>query len=156
MPKKDLIHTLSAACLILAIGLTTGFSLGHYRAARAAFPQMREMTDLNPGIATIKFLKLENGLLKGEIAGADARLAYDTEHILSLEPGDVFEIPVYQVSLYQYYSARDLPEGINYIASKNGKYYYSVLNARAFSLTPKNRLYFKTAQEAEKAGYLPK
>ena len=156
MNKKEAIRALSAACLILAIGLTTGFSLGYYRSARAAFPQMREVPDLNPGTATIKFLKLENGLLKGEIAGAEARLAYDTENILSLEPGDAFEIPVYQVSLYQYYSARDLPEDINYIASKNGKYYYSVLNSKAFSLTPKNRLYFKTAEEAEKAGYLPK
>ena len=77
------------------------------------------------------------------------------EHILNLEPGDSFEIPIYQVKLEQYYSARDLPDGMQYIASKQGKYYYSVLNPKAFSITPKNRLHFTTKEEAEKMGYLP-
>ncbi|MBN2306585.1 hypothetical protein JXD20_01230 [Candidatus Peregrinibacteria bacterium] len=155
MIKKELINILVVVTLLLAIGLTAGFSLGYYQSARTAFPQIREVPDLNPGTATIKFLKFENGMLKGEIAGADARLAYDTEHILSLVPGDSFEIPVYQVTLYQYYSARDLPDGTEYIASKSGKYYYSILSSKAFSITPKNRLYFKTAEEAESKGFLP-
>ena len=156
MSKKDLINTALAACLILAIGLTAGFSLGYFRSAQAAFPQMEQVPDINPEIATIRFLKLENGLLKGEVAGNSARLAYDTENILSLQPGDSFEIPIYQVSLYQYYSARDLPEGTQYIASKAGKYYYSILDTKAFTITPKNRLFFKTSQEAEDKGFLPK
>ena len=156
MSKKELISIISAACLILTIGLSAGFSLGYYRSAQAAFPQIREVPDLNPGVTTVRFLKFENGLLKGEIAGADARLAYDTEHVLSLKPGETFEIPAYEVSLYQYYSARDLPEGTQYIASKSGKYYYSILDPKAFAITPKNRLHFKTAEEAEKMGYLPK
>jgi len=155
MIKKELINTISAASLILAIGLTAGFSLGYFRSAQASFPEMKEVPDLNPGIATVQFLKLENGLLKGEIAGANARLAYDTKNILTLEPGETFEIPIYQVSLYQYYSARDLPEGTQYISSKSGKYYYSVLSPKAFGITPKNRLHFKTAEEAEKMGFLP-
>jgi hypothetical protein len=155
MSKKELINIISSAILILALGLISGFSVGYFRSARAAFPEMQEVADLNPGIATIKFLKLENGMLKGEIAGQKARLAYSTEHVFDLEPGESFEIPVYEVSLYQYYSARDLPEGTQYIASKSGKYYYSVLNPKAFGITPKNRLHFKTKEEAEKMGYLP-
>lgn len=155
MIKKELINAISSAILILAIGLTCGYSLGYFRAAQASFPEIKEVADLNPGIATIKFLKLENGMLKGEIAGQKARLAYSTEHIFDLEPNESFEIPVYQVSLGQYYSARDLPEGMQYIASKQGKYYYSVLNSKAFKITPKNRLYFAKSSEAEKMGYLP-
>ena len=155
MIKKELINVILSATLILSIGLVSGFSLGYFRSAQAAFPAMTEVADLNQNVATIKFLKLEGGMLKGEIAGQKARLAYSTEHIFDLEPGESFEIPVYEVSLYQYYSARDLPEGTQYIASKSGKYYYSVLNPKAFGITPKNRLHFSTKEEAEKMGYLP-
>ena len=155
MSKKDLINTALATILVLSIGLTTGFSLGYYQTTRASFPEFKVVEDLNPHVATLRFLKLENGLLKGEIAGQKAHLAYSTEDVLSLEPGDSFEIPIYKVTLGQYYSPRDLPEGTQFIASKQGKYYYSVLNSKAFGITPKNRLYFKTAKEAENRGYLP-
>lgn len=155
MIKKELISTILSATLILVIGLTSGFSLGYFRSAQAAFPDFKEVEDLNPGIATIQFLKLEGGKLKGEIIGQKARLAYSTEHIFDLEPGEPFEIPINEVSLYQYYSARDLPEGTQYIASKSGKYYYSVLSPKAFGITPKNRRHFSTKEEAERMGYLP-
>ncbi len=155
MIKKELINAILSAILILTIGLTSGYSLGYFRSAKTAFPKINEVTDLNPGIATIKFLKLEGGMLKGEIAGQKARLAYSMEHIEDIKPGESFEIPIYKVSLGQYYSARDLPEGMQYIASKNGKYYYSVLSSKAFGITPKNRVHFSTKEEAEKMGYLP-
>ena len=155
MSKKDLINTALASILILSIGLTTGFSLGYYQSVRASFPAFKEVEDLNPGISTLRFLKLENGLLKGEIAGQKARLAYNTEEVVDLNPGESFEIPVYQVTLGQYYSPRDLPADTQFIASSQGKYYYSVLNSKAFIITPKNRLYFKTVEAAEKMGYLP-
>lgn len=155
MHKKELLNTLSAAILILSIGLTSGYSLGYFQSAQAAFPEMTEVKDLNPRVATIKFLKLEGNRLKGELVGQRARLAYDTEHILELEPGEGFEIPIHEVSLYQYHSARDLPEDTQYIASSSGKYYYSIFNPKSFGITPKNRLHFKTAEEAQKAGYIP-
>ncbi len=155
MIKKELINAILSAILILVIGLVTGYSLGYFRSSQAAFPAMTEVGDLNTGIATIKFLKLEGGTLKGEIAGQKARLAYSMEHIEDLEPGETFEIPIYEVSLYQYYSARNLPEGTQYIASKSGKYYYSVLSSKAFGITPKNRVHFSTKEEAENMGYLP-
>ena len=154
MIKKEKIYTAIAITFILLIGLTSGYSLGYFRGARSSFPEIKEVSDINPGISTIKFLKLEGGLLKGEITGQKARLAYSPEHIVDLQPGETFEIPIYQVSLGQYYSARDLPEGMQYIASKTGKYYYSVLDPRAFRLTPKNRVYFTLSSEAEKMGYL--
>ncbi|MBU0667507.1 hypothetical protein KJ835_00135 [Patescibacteria group bacterium] len=155
MSKKELINLISSIILILSIGLVSGYSLGYYRAAQAAFPGMTEVADINPEIATIRFLKFENGMLKGEIAGQKARLAYSPEGVLDLEPGQSFEIPAAGITLYQYYSVRDLPEGTQFIASKSGKYYYSVLNPKAFGITPKNRLYFKTEEEAEKIGFLP-
>lgn len=141
--------------LILLIGLTSGYCLGYFHSARADMPEVTEVSDLNPGISTIKFLKLENGLLKGEVIGRKARLAYSPENIQDIQIGDTFEIPIYQVTLGQYYTARDLPEGTQFIASKQGKYYYSVLDPKSFAITPKNRLYFGDETHAKNMGYLP-
>ena len=155
MTKRENIHIAIAITIILLIGLTSGYSLGYFQGAHSSFPEIKETEELNPGISTIKFMKLQGGMLKGEIAGQKARLAYSPEQIFDLKPGETFEIPIYQISLGQYYSARDLPEGMQYIASKQGKYYYSVLDPRSFKVTPKNRVYFAKSSEAEKMGFLP-
>ena len=47
-----------------------------------------------------------------------------------------------------------IPEGMHFVASKNGKKYYPVTSSAGNRLTPKNRLYFRTSEEAEAAGYV--
>lgn len=155
MGKKQLIGIISSSVLILAIGISIGYSLGYYRAVRASFPQIKEVTDQNPQIATLKLLEVKNGLLTGEIAGQKARLAYNTKNIEDIEPDKKFSIPLSSITLGQYYSAESLPKGTQFIASSQGKYYYSVLDPKSFSITPKNRVYFTDSTQAERKGYLP-
>lgn len=45
------------------------------------------------------------------------------------------------------------PEGMNFVASKRGTKYYPLDSAGAGSISPANRIFFRTAGEAEKAGY---
>jgi hypothetical protein len=40
-----------------------------------------------------------------------------------------------------------------YVASKNGKLYYTVGCSGAKRISPKNEIWFETAEEAEKSGY---
>ena len=47
-----------------------------------------------------------------------------------------------------------IPEDAMYIASVKGKYYYSVLDSRAFRISDKNRLFFASAEEAREKGYI--
>lgn len=155
MGKKELIAPILAGLLILAIGTVSGYSFGYFRGVRATFPEIKEVADQNPGIATLRFLEVRNGQLNGEIVGQKARLAYSTQNVLSLEPDSKFSIPLNGVTLGQYYSASDLPEGTGFIASRTGKYYYSVLDKRSFGITPKNRIYFSDAAKAERMGYRP-
>lgn len=42
-----------------------------------------------------------------------------------------------------------------FVASSRGKYYYQIDSNRANSLSEKNRIYFKSQEEAEKAGFKP-
>lgn len=41
----------------------------------------------------------------------------------------------------------------NYVASKNGKYYYTFDCALAKRIAPKNQIFFASKEEAEKSGY---
>ncbi len=44
----------------------------------------------------------------------------------------------------------------NFVASKQGKYYYPVDSKEGMKLSEKTKLYFETVEEAEKAGYVKK
>jgi hypothetical protein len=44
---------------------------------------------------------------------------------------------------------------LQFVASSKGKYYYKVGSERANSLSEKNKVYFKTAEDAEKLGFKP-
>ena len=46
-----------------------------------------------------------------------------------------------------------VPDGMQFVASSKGKKYYPVFSSSGNRITPKNRLYFRTAKEAEIAGY---
>lgn len=47
----------------------------------------------------------------------------------------------------------NVPPGARFVASKRGKKYYPIGSASAEALTPQNRIYFETAEQAEQAGY---
>lgn len=152
--KLDLI---TVTLLILCIGLLIGYCFGYYRAKVNSFPKIVfTKTDINPKSPTIKLMEIKNGSLIGKIDGGKIRLIYDSDKILELQKENEFSIPINEIGLGSYYANREVPEGMMYAASSKGKYYYSVLDKRTFNLSPKNRLWFSTSEEAEKMGYIAK
>ena len=129
--------------------------MGYIKAQKSAFGEIKPIHELNPGITTIKVLKHENGHIYGQIGGQKARIAYSPDHILDLEVGETFDIPLNQINLAAYYGAQAIPEGTAYISSKTGKYYYHIFDPRSLRITPKNRLYFSTEEEAVGEGFIP-
>lgn len=150
------INLIASIALIFTIGATTGYAIGFFRATRRSFPEIKTVGEINPGTTTVKLMEVKNGILYGKISGREARLAYSADHILSLEKEQTFEIPISQIQLKNYYQASALPDEVQFIASKTGKYYYSVFDKRALNLSKKNRLMFKSAKEAESMGYVKK
>ena len=118
------------------------------------FPEIKTAGEINPGIATVKLLEVKNGQLIGKISGQNARLAYSPDDILELDKEANFSIPLNDINLKDFYVSDTIPEGTEFIASSSGKYYYPILDKKAFNITPKNRLYFKTAEDAKKKGYV--
>ncbi|MFH0820678.1 MAG: hypothetical protein V1908_02780 [Candidatus Peregrinibacteria bacterium] len=158
MRKKvtELIHLIISGILILAIGSLGGYTVGFLRATRQASLPIQTIPDINEGVATIQFTGIEKGELKGQLTGRKARIAYDKNPILILAPGDTFGIPMPQTSIGASTASANAPVDAQFVASKRGKYYYSVSDTKAQQLSPKNRIYFKTKEEAEKKGYKPK
>lgn len=154
MNKSHLIHLAGSTALILALGLVIGYGAGYFQGKHSSFTGIEAVGEINPGVTTLQFMKVENGHLIGRIEGQHARLVYSSDHLLELEKGDDFSVPLSEIDLIHFFVAEDLPEGTQFIASKSGKYYYSIFDKKAFNLTPANRIYFQSAQEAEERGYL--
>ncbi|MBN1258809.1 hypothetical protein JXA05_03565 [Candidatus Peregrinibacteria bacterium] len=152
--RLNLINVITSATLIFLIGLFSGYGTGYFHAIRKSFPEIRPIDDVNPGIATVKLMEVKNGYLVGRISGKKTRLAYRPDGIMDMEPEQEFKIPVGQISLKDYYAAENVPQDAQFIASSNGKYYYSILSKKAWSISPANRVFFKSSREAETAGYL--
>ena len=155
MKKSDLINLIISITLILSIGLTTGYALGYFYATIKKFPEIKTVGDINPGVTTVKLLEVKNGQLYGKISGQNARLVYSPDDILELDKESEFQIPLCKINLKDYYVADAIPDNTQFIASSQGKYYYSILDKRAFNIKESNRLYFPSAEEAEKKGYVP-
>ena len=151
--KKEVFHLIISIVLILSIGVFLGYTIGYYWSAEKTLPEIKIVDEINPGIPTIKMMEVKNGILYGELGGKNARIAYAPDKILEIKNNEAFEIPLNQIRLKDFYVTKSLPEDTSFIASKQGKYYYSVFDKRAFNISTGNRIYFKTKEEAEKSGY---
>jgi len=127
--------------------------MGYFQASQKSFPNIKTIEEINPGVTTIKLLEVKGGKLTGKISGRNARLAYNSDNIIEIKKEEGFTIPLNQISLKDFYVSESIPKDMQFIASKSGKYYYSIFDKKAFNISEKNRIYFKTSEEAERVGY---
>lgn len=136
-------------CVLLA--LVCGYLLGRLvteRRSLVASPMV--MRDLSrPLVATVRLDGVFNGSLKGAMRG-EVRFFLGSEQVLPDASG-AFLVPA--GSLLTNKIEITVPEGMRFVASRRGKKYYPVDSASASNLAPANRIYFRTAAEAEGAGY---
>ena len=154
--RFGLINTIISATLILCIGLAVGYAAGYFYAAQASFPEIKPVGEINPKVATVKFIEVKNGQLVGKISGQRTRLAWSPNGIIDVDLEGEFSIPLSQINLKDYYAADSLPQDARFVASSKGKYYYSVFEKMAWAISPANRVYFSSREDAEKSGYLKK
>jgi hypothetical protein len=148
--NKDLLNAILAGLLVLAIGILSGYSLGYYRGAQNRFPEILQISDVNPGVPTVNINGIQNGKIEGGVIGQKVRIVSGSD-IQTVDPGKSFEIPVGTLVLAPKPST--VPSDTQWVASKRGKYYYSIFDARADGIASQNRLYFKSEADATKAGF---
>jgi len=101
------------------------------------------------GVPTVHIEGIYNGELTGALKG-NVRFILGDEPISPRSDGTFAVSPDALLS-----NLVDVlvPEGMHYVASMRGSKYYPVTSAQGARLTPKNRVYFRTGEEAQRAGY---
>lgn len=122
--------------------------MGAIRSA-AATTVFTLVPDTRPLLPTVILKGIENGELTGEVRG-DVRIFLGNTQIIPNGSG-AFRVPAGVL-------AKDVrtvaaPEGMRFVASRKGKRFYPVSSKQAQGLSPKNRIYFPTAEAAKTAGY---
>ncbi|ALM09450.1 MAG TPA: hypothetical protein DEB30_05715 [Candidatus Peribacter riflensis] len=135
----------------MLLALVCGYLLGRLITERRSLPDtpitVRDLSQ--PIVPTIHLDGVFNGQLKGTMLG-EARLFLGSKHIVPDLSGS-FLVPA--GTLLTNNVEITVPAGMRFVASKRGQKYYPVDSASASALSPANRVYFRTAEEAEGAGY---
>lgn len=127
------------------ISLCSGFLSGRLIINNES--QISVQPDTRPLIPTLQITGIRNGLLYGSIQGS-ARISIGKtiltqSGVFAVDASTLLtnEIPI------------TIPNGVQFVASTRGKKYYKVFSSAGEKITPKNRVYFKTEGDAERAGY---
>lgn len=135
----------------LLLACLTGYLIGRIIDTNIAYSlgPIQVTTGLRSYVPTVQIEHILNGNLEGNMS-PDVRLFLGDTQVFPTTSGsfsvfaDVFLANNIKVII---------PEGMYFVASKKGKKYYPVTSASANNLVPQNRVYFRTEEEAENAGY---
>ena len=130
---------------VFLFALSLGYLAGN-RIAIHPLPMVIQK-DTRPLVPIVRIDGVDNGILHGSIVG-NARLAIGSIVLtqsgkFALDSSDVLVNTVHVV----------VPDGMRFVASSRGKKYYPVFSSSASRLSVQNRIYFKTEEEALRAGY---
>ncbi len=144
------IRSLQVIALLLTV--TCNFALGSLSAKKFTgdIPPLSIVPDTRPLMPTVRIDGVRNGKLEGVILG-DARFILSEKPVL---PNNDGEFSVNASSVLVNRVSVSVPEGMHFVASKKGKYFYTVTSAKGSSLSPGNRVYFKNETDAQAAGYI--
>lgn len=135
-----------ALVLTLCMGFVAGRLLGLH--AIPAAP-LRTYEDTQAPVPTLVIDGVENGAIVGTAQGTMRVLVSGEAYVVA--PGE-FRIPA--AAFREVLTVR-VPEGMRFVASKSGKKYYDVTSAAGGRIALENRVYFRTAADAQAAGYSP-
>ena len=135
--------------LILA-GLL-GYVVGRIVSIRTLSPDLPIVLQerVRPSIPVVRLEGVRGGFLQGYASGA-VRFLVGNEVVVPDGSGS-FVLPT--SSFFTNTAMVDVPVWARFVASKRGWRYYPVLSSEGEALSPKHRVYFRTSEEAEQAGY---
>jgi len=144
---RDTVLPVLAFCCGIALGAATGIaSVFLWKTDALPF----DIAAASPGIPTVVIESAPGGKVEGRVEGS-ARLLLGNDLVAN---GSGSFSGVMQGSLPKVVEVA-VPPGMKYVASKNGKKFYSVTSGMGNRILPKNRVYFPDAASAKAAGYAP-
>ena len=109
------------------------------------------VTDNRPKESVVIFEGVRDGKVFGSVRGevrvwiGDNQIMLDDDGFFAEDPGPLI---VNEISVL-------VPDGMKFVASKRGRKYYKISSNAGQRIVPGNRVYFRSANEAEMAGYRP-
>ena len=135
--------------LVLLLGLLMGILLEHRRLRPV--PPMALVDDVSvAAVPVVTIHGIRNGVLVGSMSGT-VRLVAGGKPVL---PGAEGGFTVSDSKLLTNVIEVTVPPGMQFVASKRGKKYYSVHSADGQRIVPQNRVYFPDEASAKKAGFV--
>ena len=130
--------------------LACGYVLGRLHASFDAIPKtpLQIIPDTRARVPVVSIDDIQQGIMHGTASG-HVRI-FGENHMVVPDAQGAFAIPL--SSLRRTVEIR-VPDDAKFAASKNGKKYYDITSAAAARLKPETRVYFRTSEEAERAGY---
>ena len=143
---------LTGSGLLVLVGLSCYIAGRMISLQQFAEPSFRLRPDTRPRIPVVQFEGIQEGNIVGHLRG-DVRVFWGDQMMIPDGSG-AFRITAEDLLLTEEVAVR-VPDGMPFVASRNGKKYYPVHARMGERIKPENRRYFPTAEEAENAGFLP-
>lgn len=115
---------------------------------QASEPPFVLRPDTRPRVPVVEVLGIREGKVTGKMSG-EIRFFWGEEMVIPDGSGAFRLAPDLLVEEI----AVAVPDGMSFVASKNGKRYYPVGSPMGERIKPENRRYFRMAVEAEEAGF---
>lgn len=158
--KKEIMAFLGAS--IFFIGIFTGIILEHLRQGEQKISyftptNISELPQIpaQQKIPVISLFPIENGILLGKISGNEVRIDIVSQSgKKSLT--QVFQTGPLALDIREIIpTLKEIPHPKNtkFTASKRGKKFYALDDPRAFLVSPKNRIFFATEEDAKEKGF---
>ncbi len=135
---------------IFCIGIFIGIVLERHFFFEEKIPFSHE--NQSPGlIPVIQLQKIENGILYGISESSEIRLKIGKDSEISVYPSGNFSTEITEI--LPNLEKIPAPKGMQFVASKSGKYFYPLDHTKADTLAVKNRIFFANEEEAMQKGY---
>lgn len=119
-------------------------------------PPVQSVSEVNPGIPLVTIHAIEDGVVYGAVNRSEIRIISE-EQVATVESDMKFSLNIEHLG----YLGKKAPviehhiaEWAQFVASRNGKYFYALDEKQAKRLSVPNRVYFPSVEEATAAGYL--
>jgi len=146
---SETINLIILGCIILCLGYLIGRLTTDIEINNNPPPIIPLSFDINQKVPYVKINKITNNIMEGWILDKDVRLVVG-EKLVEIQSDRTFQVDVQKIiNIIDIH----IPAGMNYLASKKGKKYYSVYSKSGAKIKPANRIYFKTEQDAIQAGF---
>jgi hypothetical protein len=143
--KRDLVFFIGALLFAIVLGGLIGEIHGRSWTFGNVVPLV--ISDTRPRIPTVTIQDISDGIIHGHVT--DHVRIFGGDHAVVTSSG-AFSIPLTHLTKIV---AVTIPAGMKFVASKNGKKYYPVSSPSGSRIALKNRVYFASAEDAEKAGF---